>query len=282
MSTPTADQVLMGGGGAPAGKIDIGQPIAGRILEVSAPYQERDYDPKNPGSGDLKFFKNGNPILTFFIDLATDQRSPEIEDDDGTRRVYMDGARIKKAVKAAVQAAGANGLTVGSYLAIECTHYDEPNDRRSGKNYQVRYTPGAPPANDVLMGDQQTGEIPAQQAQQAYVRTAAAAAAGAAVRARSAAGAAAVCTAAAAGVPGPPARVCPAHAHTATALSAGPGATTACTGCTGRAHPGADRRRSCGRARPGRRVPRIPGLTWTSPHASGERQTSTTRRATRR
>ncbi|MFW6598143.1 hypothetical protein ACOCHS_06395 [Propionibacteriaceae bacterium Y2011] len=170
MSTPTADQVLMGGGGAPAGKIDIGQPIAGRILEVSAPYQERDYDPKNPGSGDLKFFKNGNPILTFFIDLATDQRSPEIEDDDGTRRVYMDGARIKKAVKAAVQAAGANGLTVGSYLAIECTHYDEPNDRRSGKNYQVRYTPGAPPANDVLMGDQQTGEIPAQQAQQAYAQ----------------------------------------------------------------------------------------------------------------
>lgn len=166
-TTPTADSVLMGGGGAPAGKVDIGQPIHGRITQISAPYQEREYSKENPGQGELKFFKNGNPILTFYVDLATDLRDPAIEDDDGTRRVYMDGSRIKKAVRAAVQAAGAQGLTVGSYLAITCTHYDEPNDRRSGKNYQVQYTPGAP-ANSVLMGDPNTGEVtPQQVAQQA-------------------------------------------------------------------------------------------------------------------
>lgn len=145
------NDILMGGGGAPSAKLVEGTTIAGRITAISEPYQEREYDKFNPGQGDLKFFKNGNPIMTFNVDVATSERDPDDEDDDGTRRIYMDGSRIKKAVKAAVLAAGATGLNVGGHLSITCTHYDTPGDIRSGKNYSATYTPAAP-ANGVLMG----------------------------------------------------------------------------------------------------------------------------------
>lgn len=158
MTTPTANAVLMGGGGAPSAKFSaVGTVVEGRIVAISEPYQEREYFPSDPGNGPLKFFKNGNPIMTFNLDLATDQRDPAIEDDDGTRRVYMDGARIKKAVRAAVHAAGAPGLEVGGHLAITYTHDDVPGDSRSGKNYSVTYRPGAP-ANAVLMDQREVPE----------------------------------------------------------------------------------------------------------------------------
>lgn len=152
-TTQTANDVLMGGGGAPTAKITEGVTVAGRILAISEPYQEREYDPNNPGNGAPKFFKSGTPIMSFWVDVATPLRDPSIEDDDGTRRIYMDGSRIKKAVRAGVQAAGATGLNVGGTLSVTCTHYDTPGDMRSGKNYAVTYQPGSP-ANTVLMGAQ--------------------------------------------------------------------------------------------------------------------------------
>lgn len=160
MTTPTANSVLMGGGGAPAYKFTTpGETLSGRIVAISEPYQEREYDKLNPGNGALKTFKNGNPIMTFNIDLLTTLRDPSIEDDDGTRRVYMDGARIKKAVRAAVQAAGADGLAIGATLSITYTHDDVAGDPRSGKNYQVTYQPGSA-SNNVLMGQQHEQPAP--------------------------------------------------------------------------------------------------------------------------
>lgn len=155
MTTPTANSVLMGGGGAPSAKLTEGVTLSGRIVAISDPYQEREYSPSDPGNGAPKFFKNGNPIMTFNLDLATTDRDASIEDDDGTRRLYMDGSRIKKAVRAAVQASGAPGLAVGGTLSITCTHYDTPGDVRSGKNYTATYAAGSA-ANTVLMGQQET------------------------------------------------------------------------------------------------------------------------------
>ncbi|QXT62738.1 hypothetical protein [Tessaracoccus palaemonis] len=152
----TANDVLMGGSGAPAVKLTEGVTISGRITFISDPYQEREYDQNNPGNGAPKFFKSGDPIMTFYVDLATDQRDPSIEDDDGTRRLYMDGARIKKAVRSAVQAARATGLNPGSTLTISCIGYETPGDLRSGKIYQANYTPGNA-ASNVLMGTTVTG-----------------------------------------------------------------------------------------------------------------------------
>ena len=155
-----ANDILMGSGGAPTAKLSEGVTVAGRITAISQPYQEREYVRDNPGGGAPKFFPSGDPIMSFTVDIATEQRDPAIEDDDGTRRVYMDGARIKKAVRSAVQASGATGLNVGGHLSITCTHYDTPGDIRSGKNYAATYTPGAP-ANNVLM-EQQAAAAPQQ------------------------------------------------------------------------------------------------------------------------
>lgn len=153
--TPTsANDILMGGGGAPGFKFDQpGASIAGRIVAISQPYQEREYDPTNPGGGAPKFFpKSGDPIMTFNVDVETTLRDPSIEDDDGVRRVYMDGKRIKDAVRTGVRAAMAPGLEVGGILSMQYVSDDVPGDHRSGKNYAVAYQAPAAKANDVLMG----------------------------------------------------------------------------------------------------------------------------------
>lgn len=155
------NKVLMGGSGAPRARFENhGDTVTGRILAISEPYQEREYDQNNPGGGAPKFFpKSGDPIMTFNLDLATDMRDPAIENDDGTRRVYMDGARIKKAVAMAVRSAGQSGLAVGGHLSITYTGDQTPGDKRSGKIYAVQYTAAAP-ANSVLMGEQAPPPVP--------------------------------------------------------------------------------------------------------------------------
>lgn len=165
MTTPTTDvnSILMGGGGAPAFKFSQpGDEVSGRIVHISEPYQEREYDPANPGGGAPKFFpKSGKPIMTFNLDLATNLRDPSIEDDDGTRRIYMDGARIKNAVRDAIRAAGASSLAVGATLTIRYDSDKVPGDRRSGKNYKVTYVPGSAADNVLQQPDPEAQ--PAQQ-----------------------------------------------------------------------------------------------------------------------
>lgn len=151
-----ANDILFGSG-VPSAKLTEGITVAGRIVAISEPYQEREYDRDNPGGGKPKTFPSGDPIMTFNLDLDTGLRDPQISEDDGIRRVYMDGQRIKKAVRDAVRASGARGLSVGGHLSITCTHYDTPGDVRSGKNYTCTYTAGAA-ANNILMGQGPVGQ----------------------------------------------------------------------------------------------------------------------------
>ena len=155
-----ANSILMGGGGAPRAKFtNHGDTVTGRITAISEPYQEREYDQNNPGGGAPKFYpKSGDPIMTFNVDLATTERDPSVEDDDGTRRVYMDGRRIKDAVRAGIRNAGASGLEIGGQLTIAYVGDEVPGDARSGKKYQVTYVSAA---NTALMGGQTPAPAPA-------------------------------------------------------------------------------------------------------------------------
>ena len=142
-----ANDVLMGGAGAPAWKFD--QPGVRKQGTVTSPpqsRQERDYDPNNPGAGAPKVFPSGDPIMGVFVEVQTTER--DSVDDDGKRTFYIEGKRLKDAVRAGVRAAGANGLEVGGQLDVTLTHYDEANDRRSGRNWQIVYTPAG---NAALM-----------------------------------------------------------------------------------------------------------------------------------
>lgn len=166
-----ANSILFGSG-VPSARLTEGVTVAGRIVAISEPYQEREYDRDNPGGGTPKTFPSGDPIMTFTLDLDTGLRDPSIDGDDGIRRVYMDGQRIKKAVREGVRASGARGLSVGGRLSITCTHYDTPGDVRSGKNYTCTYTAGAA-ANNVLMGQPEPAPTPApQQPVQQYAQPA--------------------------------------------------------------------------------------------------------------
>lgn len=147
--TYDANSILMGGGGAPTAKFaNPGDTLTGRIIAPPQAYQERDYDPNNPGGGKPKTYPSGDPIMAVYVDLATDARDPGINDDDGTRRLYIEGRYLKADVRDAVRSAGATGLEVGGVLRVSFTHREDPLDKRSRKFWQVEYTPAG---NAALM-----------------------------------------------------------------------------------------------------------------------------------
>lgn len=155
-TTPNANDVLMGGGGAPSAKFaNPGDSIRGRIVAPPQAYQERDYVKDKPGGGDLKFYPSGDPIMSVYVDVQTDLHDPSIEDDDGTRRVYIEGRYLKADVRNAVRAAGASGLEVGGTLELTFTHREDPDDKRSRKFWQAKYTPAG---NAALMAPEVGGQ----------------------------------------------------------------------------------------------------------------------------
>lgn len=159
--TPSANDILMGGGGAPTAKFhNPGDMLVGRVIAPPQAYQERDYDPKNPGGGTPKTYPSGDPIMAVYVDLATDLRDPSINDDDGTRRFYIEGRYLKADVRDAIRAAGAPGLEVGGTLQVTFTHREDPTDKRSRKFWQVAYTPAG---NAALMGAEPPQAAPAPQ-----------------------------------------------------------------------------------------------------------------------
>lgn len=155
-STRSVDEILMGGGGPPAAKFDTpGATVGGRIVTRPQAYQEREYDPNRPGGGDPKFFPSGDPIMGINVDVQTSFRQDP--DDDGVRRLYIQGKRLKNAVRDAVKAADAKGLEVGGELTVTFTHREDPEDKRSAKYYDVTYVPAATVA---FMKDDPTPEQP--------------------------------------------------------------------------------------------------------------------------
>lgn len=151
MTQTNANDVLMGGGGAPSAKFDEpGTEWAGPIVSPPETHQVRKYDPNNPGGGELRFFPSGDPIMGITVDIQTTVRDSTIDEDDGVRRIYIDGRYLKDAVRDAVRKAGASGLEVGGQLRVKFTHREDPTDKRSRKFWDVTYTA---PGNAALMAD---------------------------------------------------------------------------------------------------------------------------------
>lgn len=158
-TTYSANDVLMGGGGAPTWKFpDVNTTKTGTITAPPTTRQETEYDPNNPGGGAPKFFPSGDPIMGILVEVQTDERDPSIDNDTGVRTFYIEGKRLKDATRSAVRNAGASGLEVGGKLTVTLTHYDVAGDRRSGRNWQIVYTPAG---NNALMGDQPAEAAPA-------------------------------------------------------------------------------------------------------------------------
>lgn len=141
MSTPTsADSFLMGGGGAPSAKFPaIGTTYTGRITEQPEVQQQRDFT-----TSELKFWKDGAPMMQLVVTIQTSQRDAAIsDDDDGKRRLFIKG-QMRQAIADAVRTAGGRGLEVGGTLTVTYTH-DGPRQGNFSppKQYTAIYIPAA-------------------------------------------------------------------------------------------------------------------------------------------
>jgi hypothetical protein len=139
---------LMGGSIPSASFLHIGDSILGTIVEPPFMQQQRDMV-----SGELKWWENGDPMEHMVVTLQTDLRDPQIDDDDGRRRLYIK-FNMRNAVREAVKKAGAKGLGVGGKLQVTFTSEGEPTARglNPPKFYEAQYEP---PANNFLNREQE-------------------------------------------------------------------------------------------------------------------------------
>ncbi len=101
-------------------------------------------------------------VTQLVITLQTSLRDPEIDEDDGQRRVYVKGRRMEAAIKDAQKRAGVKRLAEGGRLRIRFTDWDpeSQNDRNPAKLYAAKYDPPATKADDYFSGQGEPPEDP--------------------------------------------------------------------------------------------------------------------------
>jgi hypothetical protein len=172
MTEPTAQDVLMGGGGRTiswADKDQMGRFITkpygtsyeGFVMQDGAnltPSQQTDYN-----TGALLTWNDGKPKLQIFIPIQTQLR--EDPQDDGKRTlVVKQSSALQAAIRDAVERAGAKGLQQGGYLKVTLTG-EVPGQGSPRKTFEAVYTPAA---QGVVMGQGQGQVQPQQPAQPQY------------------------------------------------------------------------------------------------------------------
>jgi len=135
---PEANDVLMGGGGFPSAKFDqLRVWVGGTIVAKPTTRQETEYKTGVPKT----YPKSGDPIYGLVVDVQTDQRTDN--DDDGVRRIYVEGKRMKDAVRDAVIASGAPGLETRGQLFVAWIGEEQGQGATPAKVYEARYYPPA-------------------------------------------------------------------------------------------------------------------------------------------
>lgn len=139
------NDILMGGG-IPAAKFEtLGTAHTGTITALDA-VQQTDFK-----TGELLTWKDGSPRMQVVATIATALR--EDPEDDGLRKLYIKGKNLTEAVRNAVRAAGAKGLSEGGTLTVTYTGDGVPAERglSAPKLYTAVYVaPAAVAANDAL------------------------------------------------------------------------------------------------------------------------------------
>lgn len=92
----------------------VGDSFTGTITDLKT-VQVRSYD-----SGEPEFWDDGKPKLQIEVTLATDYIDPSLEEDDGTRRVYLFGQKLA-AAKQEMKSKGISKLEKGMAFTITFT-----------------------------------------------------------------------------------------------------------------------------------------------------------------
>ena len=151
------NDLLMAGGTPWASFTKVGDSVTGTVVKVEAK-QALDFDTREP-----KTWRDGSPLMEVHIILATDDRDSEIEDDNGERRLVVNKATLKAAVRDAIRKAGSQRIEVGGVLAVTFTSQDKPTKRgQSGvKNFSATYTPA--PSDSQAAADLLASELGAEE-----------------------------------------------------------------------------------------------------------------------
>jgi hypothetical protein len=137
---------VIGVGGAPyAGFPTAGTTHRGKIVGDEVQQQ-------TTLEGEPKFWPDGRPMWMGVLTLQTDERDPQINNDDGQRRLFIKGHMVQ-AIRDALKQAGADRLEHGGMIAVR---YDRDGERKSpGMNppklYVAQYKPPSPVAD--LLGN---------------------------------------------------------------------------------------------------------------------------------
>lgn len=147
---------LMGGGGQSAKLDNIGDSVAGFLIEEPGESQQTEFNDKSK----LKFYKNGQPAMMSILKLQTQQRNDQA--DDGIRLVFVADLSDKQdEIARAIRATGANDIEVGGYLQLALVN-KVPGQNNNLKNvWQAQYQR----PQSGLMGQQQQAQPQQQQPQ---------------------------------------------------------------------------------------------------------------------
>lgn len=142
MSQSASDLIM--GAGAPAAKFPtVGTTVEGEIVDTAVT-QQRDF-----ATGDLKFWKDGNPMMQAVVTVQTEGLVDEATgpDDDGQRRLFISSKAMREAVRDAVKAAGTKHLEIGGTLKVQYTGDGQAEGNLNPpKQYRAKYTPPTPGA----------------------------------------------------------------------------------------------------------------------------------------
>lgn len=156
------DDFIHGSRGAPSAKFPtVGTVVSGTIATKPEVTQRRDID------GNMMTWDDGNPRMQLVITLQTDERDPDVEDDEGLRRIFAPRpSNLLTAIADALKKSGAR-LEPGGLLAVKFTG-EKPHEKRGYnaiKEYAAQYQPPAGPSADDLLGATSAPSAPAAPAQ---------------------------------------------------------------------------------------------------------------------
>jgi hypothetical protein len=130
--------------------VEVGTKFEGVITDLRT-VQVRNYDDPNK----LEYWDDGKPKLQIEVTLATKYIDPSLDEDDGTRRVYLFGQKLQ-AAKAEMKAKGIDKLEKGFGFAIEFVGTKPSSNKRYNdvKLYAIEVTASkSNPDVDALLSD---------------------------------------------------------------------------------------------------------------------------------
>jgi len=149
---------LFAGSGAPSFKFEsVGDTVTGVITGLDV-RQQTDFD-----SGEPKTWDDGKPMMEIVITVATALRDPDIEDDEGERRVFCRGAMLT-ALKQAVRKVKETKPAIGGRVTISHSGLGEAKKRgfNAPKLYTVEYEAPSGVAVAAMFTEEAEPAVPSQ------------------------------------------------------------------------------------------------------------------------